>query len=389
MSVAAKSVGFVDKYISSEKFANVEQGTNDVAKLYRDGKEYTYILALSGHTPDEQVIIDPPFSNVVSVEVVQARIPFTEYTIEQDRRFIYYKINNGGSNDYETGVIELTLRDYTNDEIIEEFNSQAKAKTEWLNLIRLGEEEGTGKFFFYTIRRDPSVGAPYMGSETSYNYTADSSQVPKFQILATTTAFYPLGYSTKTPDKDRTSSAAAFRIVSNGVDETASTGTYLQVVKCENRYNLVVSDVVTLSCSDIDNRLNRGNTSQYVMPLAEFFLASPGMNESTFQKAIPDRPMQPQALSSLNLHFTRLNTSSKDDRSTVPYKFRGIKWFLKVAIKTLEYAAATAENQESFTNVNVSGFKNTGGPSQMTRVIVSPQTPGLPSAYNSGNYGRV
>tara|TARA_B100000902_G_scaffold399792_1_gene472569 strand:- start:6615 stop:7781 length:1167 start_codon:yes stop_codon:yes gene_type:complete len=388
MSVAAKSVGFVDKYISSEKFANVEQGTNDVARLYREGKEYTYILAISGHTPDEQVIIDPPFSNVVSVEVVQARIPFTEYTIESDRRFIYYKINNGGSNDYISGVIELTIRDYTNDEIVEEFNAQAKAKAEWLNLIRLGEEEGTGKFFFYTIRRDPST-ANKMGSETSYNYTADPSQVPKFQILATTTAFYPLGYSTKTPDKDRISSAATFRVVSNGVDETASTGTYLQVVTCENRYNLVVSDVVTLSCTDIDNRLNRGNTSPFVMPLAEFFLASPGMNESTFQKAIPDRPMQPQALSSLNLHFTRLNTSSKDDRSTVPYKFRGIKWFLKVAVKTLEYPAATAENKESFANVNVSGFKNTSGPSQSTRVIVSPTTPGLPSAYNSGNYGRV
>ena len=393
MSVAKNDIGFVDRYVNSEQFTaegGKEEG-NDVSKLYAEGKEYTYLLTIAGKDSRVPVSIEPPFKNVVSVEVVQARIPFTEYTIESDRDKVEYSVLSSGG--YVDGTIELHHRDYTNDELIEEFNSKAKKMGEWLNLIRLSEEEGTGKFFFYTIRRDASNAPTYMGDDSAYNYTTSPSETPEFTIKATTTAYYPLGLSKTLGTSDIKSAPGSYRVVLNGVDDTDNTGTYLETIKCPFRYNLIVSDLVVLRCDELDSRLNREQTGTHIMPLAEFFLASPGMNETTFQKAIPDRPIAPPVpLSQLSLRFTREN-SGNDLGATVDYNFRGIRWFIRIAVKTLEFPSSDVlkrktENLEKLTE----GFKNTRnrkltfGPG-----VTSPDSrvDFIPAAYNSNTFGRV
>ena len=399
MSVPANNIGFVDRFVASDKFiqeGGKEEG-NDISKLYAEGKEYTYLLTIAGKDPRLPVTIDPPFKNVVSVEVVQARIPFTEYTIESDRNTIEYRITRPGTPNYVDGSITLHTRDYTNDELIEEFNAKAKNMGDWLNLIRLGEEEGTGKFFFYTLRRNTG-NANNMGGETEYNYTAAPLETPQFSIKATTTAYYPLGLSKTLGIADTASKPGSFRIVINGIDDTANTGTYLQTVACPFRYNLVVSDLVVLRCDELDSRLNREQTGAHVMPLAEFFLASPGMNESTFQKAIPDRPIAPPIpLSHLSLRFTRENTGS-DLGSTMDYDFRGIRWFIKIAVKTLEFPSSEVLKKKPDTLENLTeGFKNTRnrkityGPSGERSSMMSrdKEFQYIPAAYNSGSHGRI
>tara|TARA_X000001036_G_C20620270_1_gene782770 strand:+ start:284 stop:1492 length:1209 start_codon:yes stop_codon:yes gene_type:complete len=402
MSVSAQELGFAKNYIRSEKFiaqGGKEEG-NDIEKLYKEGKEYTYLLTIAGKDSSIPVSIEPAFKNVISVEVVQARIPFTEYTIEDDRNSINYSVTWNSVTS--TGSISLMSRDYTNDELIEEFNSRAKLAGPRLNLIRLGEEEGTGKFFFYTIKWD-DVAANNMGAETDYN----NANCPDFTIKASTSAFYPLGLSKTIPVADISGKEETYRIVINGVDATQNAvngGVYKKSVRCPNRYNLVVSDLVVLRCDELDARLNREQTGKFVMPLAEFFLSSPGMNESTFQKAIPDRPIAPPVpLSQLTLRFTRENTGSNVGQ-TMNYDFRGIRWFIKIAVKTLEFPSSKVHETEDLEKIT-EGFKNTpisrnisigpkpGVSSMMSRTPsmgrTSRQYNGIPSASNSSNYGGI
>ena len=60
----------------------------DTKTLTKYGKEYTYMLTISGRNSDKLVKIEPPLKNVTSVEIVQARVPMTEYTIEYDRNIL-------------------------------------------------------------------------------------------------------------------------------------------------------------------------------------------------------------------------------------------------------------------------------------------------------------
>tara|TARA_X000001036_G_scaffold127399_1_gene120565 strand:+ start:18067 stop:19257 length:1191 start_codon:yes stop_codon:yes gene_type:complete len=367
MSVRAKDIGLAQNFVNRDTSMNQEpQENNDIGKLYKEGKEYTYLLTIAGKDSKLPVHIEPPFKNVVSVEVVQARIPFTEYTIERDRNTVNYSVTRAGTTT--DGSILLAERDYTNDELMEEFNARAKLLSSPINLIRLGEEEGTGKFFFYTIRYDSSnASGGYQGSETDFNH----QDCPIFTIKATTNAYYPLGLSKNLSISDFKAKSEVYRVVVNGVDTTnsntpentsnANGGNYKYSVRCPYRYNLVVSDLVVLRCDELDSRLNREQTGAHIMPLAEFFLSSPGMNESTFQKAIPDRPIAPPIpLSHLSLRFTRENSGS-DIGQVMDYDFRGIRWFIKIAVKTLEFPSSSAlekSEEERFRNLT-EGFKNT------------------------------
>ena len=202
MSVRAKDIGLAQNFVNRDTSMNQEpQENNDIGKLYKEGKEYTYLLTIAGKDSKLPVHIEPPFKNVVSVEVVQARIPFTEYTIERDRNTVNYSVTRAGTTT--DGSILLAERDYTNDELMEEFNARAKLLSSPINLIRLGEEEGTGKFFFYTIRYDSSnASGGYQGSETDFNH----QDCPIFTIKATTNAYYPLGLSKNLSISDSSSS---------------------------------------------------------------------------------------------------------------------------------------------------------------------------------------
>ena len=149
MSVSALEVGAANQFIKNQasKGKQIDDNKN-IETLYKDGKEYTYLLTITGKDSEESVTISPGFENVVSVEVVQARIPFTEYTIESDRNTVNFTVDN------ESGVVTFPTQDYNNDTLMEMFNAQAKALGAWGQTIRLGEEEGTGKYFFYTVRGD-------------------------------------------------------------------------------------------------------------------------------------------------------------------------------------------------------------------------------------------
>ena len=152
------------------------------------------------------------------------------------------------------------------------------------------------------------------------------------------------------------------------IDSTVTTTgyQYKHTFRCPNRYDLIVSDIVKLECKELDNDLNRGKQARSVMPLGEFFLSSPGMNESTFQKDIPDRPMAPRTLNQLNFSFTRDSTSTKEadetgDINRKPYNFRGVRWFIKLAVKTLEIPNVMhgfdQNKQPKFAEVNIANFK--------------------------------
>lgn len=366
MSVRAADVGLSQNFVKNDvRLSNDDQEINDIGKLYKEGKEYTYLLTIAGKDSKIPVNIEPAFKNVVSVEVVQARIPFTEYTIERDRNTINYSVTRGG---VETpGSITFSERDYTNDELMEEFNSSAKLLATPINLIRMGEETGTGKFYFYTIRYNSSnASSQFQGLETEFHH----QDCPPFKIKASTNAYYPIGLSKEIATKDFDAKKEVYNMVISGINTTDSNtpentsnaqgGHYKYSVRCPFRYNLVVSDVVVLRCDELDSRLNREQTGTFIMPLAEFFLSSPGMNESTFQKAIPDRPIAPPIpLSHLSLRFTRENSGSEPGR-IMDYDFRGIKWFIKIAVKTLEFPSSSAleKSNENFQNLT-EGFKNT------------------------------
>ena len=142
MSVAHGDIGFAESFIqnvneTASNTANKIDETNDLRKLYKEGKEYTYLLTVSGKTNNVAVNVNPGFKNVTSVEVVQARIPFTEYTIEEDRNQIYCTVTQGATT--ETFAITLATRDYTNDDLIEEFNSRTKELTHLGQSLKMEE----------------------------------------------------------------------------------------------------------------------------------------------------------------------------------------------------------------------------------------------------------
>ena len=308
----------------------------DLTRLYDEGKEYTYIMTLSGITNNHSVSVSPSFNNVISVEIVQARMPFTEYTMEPDRNTLIFKV---GSDSEETFTFDS--RDYTSNDIVEFFNARVgeQVTNEHNSKLRMGEEEGTGKFYFYTLRDVDTV--------TSYESSGSSDDPPGFEISLSSTAFYPLGLcESKQNNKVSSTANVKIRELSNG---EIGDKTYGQLFKCPFRYDLLVSDIITVRCEELDSLLNRGHESESIMPLGEFFLASPGMNETTFQKTIPDRPIAPPiALNRLSLRFTRKNTGSNTNQE-VDYNFRGVRWFVKVAIKTLEISSSSAlKISESF-----------------------------------------
>ena len=370
-----------------------EQEEMDLSRLYNEGERYTYLLTVTGKTNNHTLKITPGFNNVTSVEIVEARIPFTEYTIEQDRNTIKYKVD---------GASEVTItfdtRDYTNSDIVDYFN--AKVKGLWVEdgrpteqqtsppqasakyRIRMGEDEDTATFFFYTVNGvlDTTVTPNVIGEGVSYYDGGANPSTPTFEILSSSTMFYPLGICDKLGDGTTNNLAS----VPNGTITTLAgrvltTTTYANIAKCPYRYDLIVSDVVTVRCEELDSLLNRGNDSVGMMPLGEFFLSSPAMQESSFQKAIPDRPIAPPvSLNSLTLKFTRSNTGSNEG-ATMEYKFRGIRWFVKVAIKTLEISSSSAlKISENLVNLSsqsrehlTEGFKKL--PGRARRIIQGPK----------------
>ena len=415
MSVAHGDIGFAESFIqnvneTATNTADKIDETNDLRKLYKEGKEYTYLLTVSGKTNNVAVNVTPGFKNVTSVEVVQARIPFTEYTIEADRNQIYCVVDGIGATGAQIFTVTLTTRDYTNDDLIEEFNAHTKSLTGIGQCLKMDEIDGTGKFFFYTLNWDGGPGTDIDSSNTSH---------PTFTIKATTTAFYPLGLATKIGGATEDLTSVAGKEYRKVLNSTKQTNTYAQSVECPFRYDLVVSDLISLRCEELDGLINRGHESSNIMPLGEFFLASPGMNESTFQKSIPDRPIAPPIeLNSMSFRFTRENTGNNVG-SVMDYNFRGVKWFLKIAIKTLEIASQTAIDgtlgassgpllDSSFDMSELTeGFKNTGGIRRTVETVPQPgvssmmsrhdgssamgaqQFTYLPSASNSGDYGRI
>uniref|UniRef100_A0A6C0F9E0 Uncharacterized protein n=1 Tax=viral metagenome TaxID=1070528 RepID=A0A6C0F9E0_9ZZZZ len=333
MSVSAFEVGAANQFIQSQASkGNQIDDSKNIETLYKDGKEYTYLLTITGKDSEESVTISPGFENVVSVEVVQARIPFTEYTIESDRNTVNFTVNST------TFSITFPTQDYNNDTLMEMFNAKAKRLGNWGQTIRLGEEEGTGKYFFYTVRHNGS-------GETVIPEDPDHNDCASFTILPTTTAFYPLGIYKKLGEAPLSSSDDV--TLTTVVNSALSDKIYRRLLRCPYRYDLIVGDIVMLRCPELDSYLNRGHESDNVMPLGEFFLSSPGMNESTFQKDIPDRPIAPpMSLNTLTLQFQRDNAGSNVNEK-VNYNFRGVRWFIKVAIKTLEIPSASSLSTSS------------------------------------------
>ena len=403
MSVSASNVGVASEYIESQAAAgNKIDDSKNIEMLYREGKEYTYLVTAKGKENNHSITISPGFENVTSVEVVQARIPFTEYTIEPDRNTFVYKVGTG-----DVRTITFPTQIYDNFTLVDMFN--ALVKEGWStgdgttghktssnidlrsqHTLRMGEEESTGRFFFYTIST-PNEGPTATFDETAFIVPANSSDPHPldFTIYDTTTAFYPLGLAKKLNDGDITvGDSLTITIVDNGV---LSKSIYHKSFKAPYRYDLVVGDVVILKCPELDSYLNRGHEgTDNIMPLGEFFLSSPGMNESTFQKDIPDRPIAPpMSLTSLTLNFKRENTGS-NILDLIDYNFRGVQWYIKLSIKTLEIPSSSALTARSsvstFTNQVMSVPRNI---SELTDGFRNTNYHGRRRTVMQGNGGRV
>ena len=384
------------KTIETSKERVKKEGDNsnlELSQLYKEGKEFTYLVSVSGTTNEHVLDVSPGFKNIVSAEVVQSHIPFTEYNIEEDRNTIDYKV---GSH---TGKIVLPIGNYTATSLISAIHKIASRLvtpsgsniTSTADRLRLGEEADTGRFFFYTL----DSGNTNAGSE--------------FNIEKTSTALYPLGLS-RSEQQYKSSGSKDIRTTSGDL----ATTTYGHSVFCENRYDLSsTSDPLTITCEEIDRELKRGYNDKSVIPLAEIFLGITGGMDLN-QKIVPDRPINPPlTLSRFTLRFNRPDRSN-DGGNLRLYKFRGVRWYLKLAIKTLEMPSSI-EGKSNTVKLEVTddlkeltkGFGNhsvgvVGGPPAGRRVFQGPKqgvssmmstadegTVVLPSAYNSGLYGRV
>ena len=320
--------------------------SNRISDLFRKGKEHTYFQLIEGTGSEMIVNFEEPFKNVVSVEVVHARVPFTEYTIEPDRRDINIEYNGTVHN------ISMPVRDYSNTDIYETFNRLAEAQGTGFP-IRMGEEDDTGFFYFYDSTADPDPGSPW-------------------KILITTTCLIPLGLG---------QTYMLSELNSDGnieIDETA----YKHGIRCPYRYDLVVSDILYLNCPELEPHINRGRKSSHVIttfnslvsrhtlqPLATFIHSSPGIGEQDYRQEIPSRRFHPiSTLEKMTLRFSR--DSGNITKPTAPYNFRGIRWCLKIAIKTREIDSYDA-GEETFTQ-----------PPQLAQL---PRAPGLSRNPNSGH----
>ena len=389
---------------SKDKSKNEGDNSNlELSQLYKEGKEYTYLLSVSGTTNEHVVDVSPGFKNIVSAEVVQSHIPFTEYNIEEDRNTIDYKVVDVLSVSY-TGKIVLPIGNYTATSLISAIHKIASGAvtpsgsniTSTANTLRLDEEPDTGRFFFYTLDSSSATETAYSGGL-------------EFNIEKTSTALYPLGLS-RSEQQYNSSGSKDIRTTSGDL----ATVPYGHAVFCENRYDLSsTSDPLTITCEEIDRELKRGYNDKSVIPLAEIFLGITGGMDLN-QKIVPDRPINPPlTLSRFTLRFNRPDRSN-DAGNLRLYKFRGVRWYLKLAIKTLEMPSSI-EGKSNTVKLEVTddlkeltkGFGNhgvgvVGGPPAGRRVFQGPKqgvssmmstadegTVVLPSAYNSGLYGRV
>lgn len=391
---------------SKDKSKNEGDNSNlELSQLYKEGKEYTYLLSVSGTTNEHVVDVSPGFKNIVSAEVVQSHIPFTEYNIEEDRNTIDYKVvNNVSGTLSDTGKIVLPIGNYTATSLISAIHKIAtNPPITYMtgstiignaDTLRLEEEPDTGRFFFYTV---DSVDSITFGTGK------------EFIIEKTSTALYPLGLS-RSEQQYNSSGSKDIRTTSGDL----ATVPYGHAVFCENRYDLSsTSDPLTITCEEIDRELKRGYNDKSVIPLAEIFLGITGGMDLN-QKIVPDRPINPPlTLSRFTLRFNRPDRSN-DGGNLRLYKFRGVRWYLKLAIKTLEMPSSI-EGKSNTVKLEVTddlkeltkGFGNhgvgvVGGPPAGRRVFQGPKqgvssmmstadegTVVLPSAYNSGLYGRV
>ena len=387
---------------SKDKSKNEGDNSNlELSQLYKEGKEYTYLLSVSGTTNEHVVDVSPGFKNIVSAEVVQSHIPFTEYNIEEDRNTIDYKVG------LHTGKIVLPIGNYTADSLIsaiEKIASDIEPSPAFApgstiidkaDRLRLGEEADTGRFFFYTL--DDGEDTFGVGFE--------------FNIEKTSTALYPLGLS-RSEQQYNSSGQKNIRTTSGDL----TTDSYGKAVFCENRYDLSsTSDPLTITCKEIDREVKRGYNDNSVIPLAEIFLGTVGSMDLN-QKLLPDRPINPPlTLNRLTLNFNRPDRSNNNNNLR-PYKFRGVRWYLKLAIKTLEMPSSIEainkapdthddhddleELTKGFGNQKTHSARNSQrqlvfqGPKQgVSSSMSSMSNEGgvviLPLAYNSGRFGEV
>jgi len=296
--------------------------TNNVRDLFRKGKEHTYFQLVQGTGSEMTVQFEEPFKNVVSVEVVHARVPFTEYSIEADRRDITIVYGT------QTSTVSMPVKDYSNVDIYEEFNHIALG----MGLsIRMGEEDDTGMFFFYDSGDDRL----------------------DWGIDITTTCLIPIGLG-------QTSLQKMLEVKANSNQELINGEYYNSVIRSPYRYDLVVSDVLYLNCPELEPHINRGRQASHIIttsnslvsrhtlqPLATFIHSSPGINEQDYRQEIPSRRFHPIAsVEKMTLRFSR--DTGNLVKPTALYKFRGIRWCLKIAIKTREIDSY--DEIESYTN---------------------------------------
>ena len=392
------------KTIETSKERVKKEGDNsnlELSQLYKEGKEFTYLVSVSGTTNEHVLDVSPGFKNIVSAEVVQSHIPFTEYNIEEDRNTIDYKVVD------DTGKIVLPIGNYTADSLISAIEKIASDTApspafapgstiiDKADRLRLGEEADTGRFFFYTL--DDSEDTFGTGFE--------------FNIEKTSTALYPLGLS-RSEQQYNSSGQKNIRTTSGDL----KTDPYGNAVFCENRYDLSsTSDPLTITCKEIDREVKRGYNDNSVIPLAEIFLGTVGSMDLN-QKLLPDRPINPPlTLNRLTLNFNRPDRSNNNNNLR-PYKFRGVRWYLKLAIKTLEMPSSIEainkapdthddhddleELTKGFGNQKTHSARNSQrqlvfqGPKQgVSSSMSSMSNEGgvviLPLAYNSGRFGEV
>lgn len=351
----------------------------DVDTLMKKGTEYTYFDVVQGTSNEVSVVFDEPFKNVVSVEIVQAQIPFTEYTIEHDRNHLSLEYQDGGGN-WNSISVTLYNQDYSSTTLITAINEGLSANN---SNIQIAKYDPTSTFYF-------------------------SGDTP-FRIKETTTCLTPLGLGEALSRPIESTTEIPSHISS------LLPGSATHVILCPFKWDLIPSNVLYIHSPELDPYINRGRASSHkvirsgtdssvtrhtLQPLATFmYTVNIDVQEKHYSQSIPYRKFAPVAiLDQLTLRFYR--DTSNLSREVTPFDFKGLKWCLKLAIVTREMDSWSYQDQPPpppliNTDIDVKNQLNLGNTERIAqslprhpprRTVIPSQLLGRQSLPRAGNY---
>lgn len=274
---------------------------DDVQFLKENCTKESYIFVVDSKDRDKEVYPSPneyaikfssPFKNVYSLEILDASIPRTHYTIEDTNNKLYYNIDGG---DYK--LITIDIGNYSHLSMIEELNNKFESNISVSNLSSPADKRNqyifsSTKPFSFDIKN--STIGDILGFEEYNNVVNDLS--------------YTKG-----------SNNQIFSSVNNSNTHT---------IIPPGMYSFVGDRYVMLKCKEIEDHLFHSRSfEKYSLGLAKFKLGVFGYGDERFDFSnIPPREFHPLG----KLDFLTFRFEKPDGTL---YNFRGINHTLTVVIR--------------------------------------------------------